>query len=266
VGSSGCTFCDVSVFSPAANDSGAPIEQFDRKVRRTGGKYDSFIAYFQPFSNTHCPVRDLMSAAEPFVERKNVVGISIGTRPDCFTQDMYAYLADLAKRTYLCVELGLQSANDNVLKLCNRGHTFSQFEECCRNLDSIKVQVAAHVIIGLPGESGNSETLTARRLAELPVHGVKIHQLMIIRGTAMERIFAQGGVHSLTLQEYAVKAGEFIANMRPNQFVHRIVADTKPGLGLIEPEWSLNKTASVNFINNYLQQNGIFQGMSYKGS
>jgi radical SAM protein (TIGR01212 family) len=265
-GRSGCSFCDNEVFSPVAHDVSDPLEQLKRAIAKASGRFEAFIPYFQPFSNTYGTVDALKRAYEPVIACPGVVGIAVGTRPDCFNDGIYAYLEDVAARTYLSVELGLQSSDDEILKKCNRGHTFAQFEQACRRLSAAGAEVVAHVMAGLPGDTDDSLRRTAQSIASLPVHGVKIHQLMIIRGTAMEDLYLRGGVEALSLEKYACSVGIFLSHIRPGQCVHRIAADTRPDKGLIAPEWSLDKKSAVDYINRYLEEKGITQGMFAYGS
>ena len=260
----GCAFCDNEAFSPAVGAQGTPAQQLERAMAKTAGRFDAYIGYFQPYSNTYGTVQKLREAYEPIIAHQGIVGIAVGTRPDCFSEDIYAYLGDVAGRTYLSVELGLQSADDGILRRCNRGHTFAQFETACRRLYSLGIEVVAHVIIGLPGETDETVSRTAMAVAALPVHGVKIHQLMIIAGTVMEKMLREGAVEPLSLASYAGHVARFLSYMRPDQCVHRLVADTRPDKGLIAPQWSARKAAAVSYIQSYLVQKGVRQGMERK--
>ncbi len=262
--SEGCTFCDNRSFSPVALDQRSVIAQLKKAIQRASGRFDVFIAYLQPFTNTYGSVPQLKSIYEPLIVQPDVVGLAIGTRPDCLSDDICDYLADIGKRTYLSVEIGLQIASDEVLDYNNRGHTFADFREAVKRLVEREIETVAHVMIGLPKDTRAMMVDTAKQLAQLPVHGIKVHQLMIIKDTKVAEWFYQGKVKPLTLEEYAEVVGEFISFLRPDQCIHRIMADSKVEFGLIEPLWSANKMESVAFIKKYMIEDGFFQGKNWK--
>jgi radical SAM protein (TIGR01212 family) len=261
----GCAFCDNRAFSPVAGASVSPIEQLRESIRRAAGRYTAFIAYLQPFSNTYGDAAHLHAVYEPLVKEEGVVGLSIGTRPDCLSDDVCGYLKDLARRTYLCVEIGLQSSHDATLTLINRGHTFDEFVKASKTLAAMNIETSAHVILGLPGESEGMMFETAARCAGLPINGVKIHQLMIIEGTPMERMSAEGKVRALALDEYAPLLCGFLKRLRPGQWVHRIMSDSRKETGLLAPGWSSRKQASLRFLHEYMDKNDVVQGSLYTG-
>ncbi|MBD3394541.1 MAG: TIGR01212 family radical SAM protein, partial [Chitinivibrionales bacterium] len=174
----GCAFCDNGAFSSVAGDLSPPAEQLARAIARTSGKFELFIAYLQPFTNTYASVERLREIYEPLIARAGVVGLAVGTRPDCLSESVVSYLADVASRTYLSVELGLQCGDDAVLARVNRGHDFACFGDACARLHRTGAEVVAHILLGLPGQTESSVEQTAVKLARLPVEGVKIHQLM----------------------------------------------------------------------------------------
>jgi len=256
----GCAFCDNRSFSPVAGAAASPVEQLRESMRRAAGRYTAFIAYLQPFSNTYGDAALLRAVYEPLVKEEGVVGLSIGTRPDCLSDAVCSYLQDLACRTYLCVEIGLQSSYDATLALINRGHTFDEFVKATNRLAGLNVEVAAHVILGLPGESEGMMFETAARCAGLPISGVKIHQLMVIRDTPLERMLAEGRARTLSLEEYAPLLCGFLERLRPDQHIHRIMSDSKIETGLLAPEWSAHKQSSLMFLHEYMDKNGVAQG------
>lgn len=260
----GCSFCDNRSFSPVALESSSVISQLTASIQRASSRYELFIAYLQPFSNTYATVEKLKSIYEPLIAVAGVVGLAVGTRPDCLSSDTYDYLADINKRTYLSIEIGLQSASDETLAYNNRGHTFSAFKATVQELADREIETVVHIMIGLPGDTAESMLNTARELAKLPVNGVKIHQLMIIRGTKLEEWYNKGEIKPLKLEEYAELVSDFISLLRPDQHIHRIMADSKPEHGLIAPLWSAEKMKSIAFIQNYMDENNVIQGRDYK--
>jgi radical SAM protein (TIGR01212 family) len=261
---SGCTFCDNPSFSPVALDSSSVVSQLTTSIQRASPKFELFIAYLQPFTNTYGPVSQLKSIYESLINVPGVVGLAVGTRPDCLQEDTYDYLSDIADRTHLSMEIGLQSASNKTLAYNNRGHTFAEFESSVSELAKRKIETVAHVMIGLPGDTPESTLDTARKLAAMPVQGVKIHQLMIIKDTQMEKWYQQGNVQPLTLEEYAPIVSEFISLLRPDQHIHRIMADSKTEDGLIAPLWSSEKMESITYIRKYMEENNIKQGGRFK--
>lgn len=257
---SGCTFCDNRSFSPVALVSSSVITQLTASIQRASSRYELFIAYLQPFSNTYGTVEKLKSIYEPVIAVPGVIGLAVGSRPDCLSSGIYEYLADINNRTYLSIELGLQSASDKTLAYNNRGHTFSDFKAAVQELADREIETVAHVMIGLPGDTAESMLDTARELAKLPVSGVKIHQLMIIRGTRIEEWYNNGEIKPLELEKYAELVSDFISLLRPDQHIHRIMADSKPEHGLIAPQWSAEKMKSIAFIQNYMDENNVIQG------
>jgi radical SAM protein (TIGR01212 family) len=261
---SGCAFCDNRAFSPVADSTLFPLDQLKAGIARSQGRFTSFIAYLQPFSNTYGSVERLRAVYEPLIAIPGIVGLSVGTRPDCLAEEAYEYLGELAGRTYLSVELGLQSAHDSTLSFVNRGHSFQEFSHAVERLSRIGIECVAHVMVGLPGENAAMIFETAHRLAGLPVTGVKIHQLMVIQGTRMEQMLAEGSVAPLEIADYAVLLSGFLERLRPDQHIHRIMADTRKEFGLIAPEWSAHKKDSMAFLSSYLESNRIVQGGEFR--
>lgn len=259
----GCSFCDNRSFSPASLRLEDPLAQLLRTITAHSHRYSMFIPYLQPFSNTYGTVQRLKSVYEPLLLTRGVVGIAIGTRPDCFSEEIYEYLTDLNKRTYLTIELGLQSSQNKTLERINRGHTVEDFTETVTRLDSIGIETVAHVMLGLPGETNDMMIQTAKYLASMPVRGVKIHQLMIINGTVFEELFNQKELSLLDLQSYGELLCEFLAFLRPDQLIHRIMADSKPEFGLIGPMWSAEKNKSLSVIQGVMDSKESQQGSKY---
>ena len=233
-------------------------------VLKASVSYGAFIAYLQPFSNTYGDVITLASLYEPLISFPHVVGLAVGTRPDCFTTDIYNYLEDVSSRTYLSVEIGLQSAHDETLALHNRGHTVEDFRHCIGELSKRGIETVAHVMLGLPPETPEMMLETAREIAGLPVTGVKIHQLMIISGTDLHKKFERGEIGCLTLEGYAEILCDFLSLLRPDQFVHRIVADSSEKNGLVAPLWSAEKIKAINHIHAYMNEKQTCQGSAWR--
>lgn len=261
--SSGCTFCDNRSFSPVALREDEVTSQVTEVINRTAKRFRHFIPYLQPFSNTYGTVEVLKNIYEPLLKIPGVCGLAIGTRPDCLSDDVYRYLEEISRRTFLSVEIGLQSGDNDVLSRCNRGHTVEEFIDAVKKLASLGIETVAHCMIGLPGENEEKMIATAKLCATLPIHGVKIHQLMIISETLLETAYHQGDVVVFTLEEYARQLSEFLTYLNPEQFIHRLMADSTPENGLIAPLWSAQKTQSLQFINSFMEKNSIVQGSRF---
>jgi radical SAM protein (TIGR01212 family) len=261
--SSGCTFCDNRSFSPVALREDEVTSQVTGVIERSSKRFRHFIPYLQPFSNTYGSVEQLRSIYEPLLKIPGVCGLAIGTRPDCLSDDIYRYLDEISRRTFLSIELGLQSGDDDVLSRCNRGHTVEEFISAAEKLASLGIETVAHCMIGLPGETEEKMIATAELCGSLPLHGVKIHQLMIIKETALEKSYHQGDVTVFTLEEYAQQLSIFLTYLNPMQFIHRLMADSTPENGLLAPLWSAQKAQSLQFINSFMEKNSIVQGSRF---
>ncbi len=259
----GCYFCDNLSFSPAVRNICSPVEQLKSAINRAPG-FDLFIPYLQPYSNTYGTVSFLRSVYEPLLETPKVIGLALGTRPDCFTDEIYVYLKELSARTFMSIELGLQSSHDCTLALINRHHTFAEFVSTVERLANYGIEIVVHVMLGLPGETAEMMAETARRLSMLPVSGIKIHQLMVVENTRIHQWYENKTYTPLSIEEYAGLLGDFLCRLRPDQYIHRIMADSKPEFGLIAPTWSAEKNRSINYLHEYLKKTAMVQGSYYR--
>lgn len=256
----GCIFCDNRSFSPVSSSQLSPREQVISSISRCKGRYKAYLPYLQPYSNTYAPVAKLEEVYESLLSIPGVVGLALGTRPDCFDDPVYDYLKELSSRTYLSVELGLQSGHDSVLRRINRGHSVEDFRVAVTRLDALGVETVAHVILGFPWETEDMVEQTARILSEMPVKGIKIHQLMIVAGTVMEKLYREGECEPVKLEKYGDLLCRFLSLLRPEQHIHRIVADSKPEFGLVAPLWSTQKQQAISYLLSCLRSRGIVQG------
>jgi uncharacterized protein len=264
ISASGCAFCDNRSFSRVWDNTSPVISQIEKAIEGANNKFDAFIVYLQPFSNTYGSIERLSQLYEAIISYPRIVGLAIGTRPDCFSEAIYKYLHDISRRTYLSVEVGLQSAHDETLMLCHRGHSVENFRQCVRSLSERGISTVAHVILGLPSETEQMMMETAQELARLPVTGIKIHQLMIIAETLAHRWYAQGKIECLTLDRYAQILAGFLSYLRPDQYIHRIVANSRIETGLVAPLWSAQKLETLNYINDYMDKKKMTQGMLWR--
>jgi len=262
-GTDGCSFCDNRSFSPVAVDPAGAQEQYRAVIGRSQDRYRAFIPYLQPFTNTYGTVERLRMIYEPLLAVEGTVGLAVGTRPDCLPGDILDYLSQVNSRTHLCVELGLQSGHDRTLERVCRRHSVADFIGAVEALHARGIYCAAHVILGLPGETEPMMLETARLLASLPVDGVKIHQCMVVAGTALAREYAAGAFAVLDRDEYVRLAAGFIARLRTGQHIHRLMAQSRPADGLVAPLWSMDKQAFTAAFNRRLEADGIMQGCRY---
>jgi len=221
-------------------------------IERSPKKFHKYLAYFQPYSNTHASLEKLRQVYEPALEVDNVVGLALGTRPDCFSPEIYDYLAELHQRTYLSVEIGVQSAHDKTLIRINRCQTHQDSVNVFHRLSKMGIESVAHVIMGLPGEDKHMMLETARILSDLPVEGIKLHQLMVIKGTVIENLYHRGELNLFSLEEYTDLLEECLAILRPDQVIHRLMADCTVANGLVAPMWSADKMRSYGYIQKRL--------------
>jgi uncharacterized protein len=256
----GCSFCDNRSFSPVATAASAVVDQLKCAIDKDRGRHSAYIAYLQPFTNTYGTVQRLAEVYEPIINHSGIVGLAIGTRPDCLKDDVIAYLRDVSKWTYLSVEIGLQSSSDETLQRNKRGHSVDDFIDSVKRLAALEIETVAHVMIGLPGDSGEGAIKTATLLSSLPVNGVKIHQLMIIDGTEVHEWYKQGKIKPLSLDEYADILCDFLSHMRPDQHIHRIMADSNVKNGLVAPLWSAEKMKSIRRIHEVMEMKNLKQG------
>jgi radical SAM protein (TIGR01212 family) len=254
LGEGGCIFCDNQAFSPVALSSESIAAQLERGIERSPEKYQKFIAYFQPYSNTYGPIDKLKDVWEPAADHAKVAGLAIGTRPDCFSADVYDYLEALSKRTYISVELGIQTIHDRTLQRINSCRTYADGVGAIEELNKRGIEIVVHCMLGLPGETREMMMETAQFIAEFPVQGVKLHQLMVIRGTELGNLYSCDEVEVLSLKEYAELAAGFVARLRKDQCIHRLMADCLPPAELLAPLWSKERQKSYNYIRKTINR------------
>ena len=235
----GCTFCDNRTFNPSYCDGWKSVtEQLEDGKKFFSRKYPDmkYLAYFQAFSNTYAPLDRLKALYEEALAVDGVVGIIIGTRPDCIDDQKIAYLGELAKKTFVMVEYGVESVYDDVLLRVNRGHTFAQSREAIVKTHEAGILTGAHMILGLPGETREMTIKSAEIVSTLPIDILKLHQLQIIRGTQMAK--EKDCIRTFSLDEYIDLLCEYIRHLRPTIVLERFVSQSPKEL-LIAPKWGL---------------------------
>jgi len=263
----GCIFCSESGSGDFAGDPRDSLTIQFKKVKEVmlkkwpNGKY---IAYFQANTNTYGPIDMLTELYETALTLdKDIVGLSIATRPDCLNDEILDYLGDLNKRTYLSVELGLQSIHEDTLRFINRGHDQSCFVNAVKELRKRNINVIVHIINGLPNESKSDMLKTATFLNNLDIQGIKIHMLFIQKNTQLAKYYETNPFHMLTLEEYVDIVVDQIKLLKDNIILHRLTGDA-PRDELIAPMWSLKKFVVTNEIDKLMRKQDTHQGDNYE--
>lgn len=263
----GCVFCTDSgsgEFGGRARDS-LKI-QFDKikKMMQNKWKEGKYIVYFQSFSNTYGPIDKLRRIYYEALELdKDIIGLNIGTRSDCFNDQVYDLLEELNERTYLTVELGLQSMHEQTLKSINRGHDLNNFIETVKNLRKRHINVVVHIINGLLNETEEMMLQTAKFLNTLDIQGVKIHMLYIVKNTPLARIYDRNPFPLLSMKEYVNITVKQLQLLNKNIIIHRVTGDPDRN-ELIEPKWTLKKFIVSNEIDKIMRKNDLYQGDLYE--
>ena len=260
----GCIFCSIKGSGDFAGDKNDDLKtQFNKVKEKLNNKWPDtkYIAYFQANTNTYAPVSVLKKKFEEVLNFKNVVGISIGTRPDAISDECLEYLSDLNKRTYLTIELGLQSMHDKTLKLINRGHDLACFDNCVKRLREKNINVVVHIINGLPYETHEMMMDTIKHINKLKVQGIKIHMLHVLKNTPLEKYYYEANFHLLTKEEYVKIVCDQIEELDERIVIHRLTGDGAKN-DLIAPLWTLKKVSVLNDIDKELNKRDTYQGFN----
>lgn len=263
-GVGGCTYCNNQTFNP---DYCKPVmtvaEQLEKGKEFFARKYPQmkYLAYFQAYTNTYDELHHLMSLYEEALSVKDVVGIVIGTRPDCMPDELLDYLAELNKKAFVLVEYGVETSNNNTLKLINRGHTWEDVVDAVERTKTHGILCGVHLIIGLPGETIEDIISTADAVSGLPIDTVKLHQLQLIKGTKMAQQVATGeiSVVNWTAEEYIDVCLAFLRKLSPQIAVERFVSQSPEHL-LLSPKWGLKNYEFTNLLMNKIRTTGTRQG------
>ena len=262
ISSGGCIYCDNRTFNPSyCQRRNSVTQQLEEGKRFFAHKYPDmkYLAYFQAFTNTYAPLSHLKALYQEALQVEDIVGIVIGTRPDCVSDELLDYLAELNQRTFVLVEYGLESTNNDTLLRINRGHTFEQSQEAIERTKQRGLLCGAHIILGLPGEDAAESLRQAPIISRLPIDILKIHQMQIIRGTRLADEFETNPFHIYSVDEYIQLIAEYIQRLRPDMILERFVSQSPKDL-LIAPHWGLKNYEFTNLLVNYLKQHEIRQG------
>lgn len=258
LGTGGCTFCNNQTFNPAyCRTEKSVTQQLEEGKQFFARKYPAmkYLAYFQAYTNTYAELDRLVSLYEEALRVPDVVGLVIGTRPDCMPDNLLDYLEELNRRTFLIVEYGVESANDETLLRINRGHTFRQSCEAIRRTAERGIRVGAHVILGFPWEPFDELMRQAEEIGRLPLTTLKLHQLQIIRGTQLAREYAEHPWAVPTAEEYIDLVLHYISRLPYGLVMERFVSQSPPEM-VIAPQWGLKNHEFANLLRNRIVKFG----------
>ncbi len=263
LGYDGCVFCDPYAAGPVATAGWTIERQVEMRLRRSPGT--SFIAYFQANCNTHAPQDELRRCYQAALGHPRVVGLAVATRPDALPAPTLALLQELAGRTWLSVELGLQSIHERSLAWLRRRHTYAQFVSAFVELRRRGIDVVVHLIVGIPGETRGDMRATIAAVNALRPAGIKFHLLHVLRGSELQARHERGELPLLQREEYVDILCDLLERLDPGIVVHRLAVDREAGL-FIAPAWALDKAAVLRAVTGELRRRGGFQGRLARAS
>lgn len=269
VGYGGCTYCNNQTFNPTYQDNDKSVSsQLEKGKAFFSYKYPDmkYLAYFQAYTNTYGELQSLIMKYEEALGSEGVVGLVIGTRPDCMSDELLDYLCEINKRTFLIVEYGIESTFDVTLKKINRGHSFQVSKDTIIKTAERGIKTGAHVILGLPGESRDMILEQANIISSLPLTTLKLHQLQLIRGTRMAREYSENpeDFHIFNdVNEYIDLVIDYVELLRPDLVLERFVSQSPKEL-LVAPDWGLKNYEFTNRVTDRMNERKAYQGKKYK--
>ena len=259
----GCIYCNSLGSGTGASLEGKSIEkQMEEGITYLSKRFKAqkFIAYFQSYSGSYGPVEKLKKLYDSSLIDDRVVGLSVGTRPDCLNKEVLDLLEDYQKKNYMVwLETGLQSVHNKTLEFINRHHSFEDFLYALDRAKERGLLVCTHIIFGLPGEGREEMIETAKKISKLPVDGIKFHSLYVVKGTPMEKLLKEGIYKPITEEEYVNMVCEAIALLPEKVVIQRLTGDPKKG-ELVEPQWTMNKQRTLSLIEKKLIERDLWQG------
>lgn len=264
IGQGGCIYCDNRTFNPSYCNSTSSIKaQLEEGKKFFSHKYPDmkFLAYFQAYTNTYESIDKLKHMYEEALSVEDVIGIVIGTRPDCVSDELIDYLGHLNTQTFITIEYGIETANNNTLKLINRGHDF----ECVKRIVSKTAEkgiiTGGHIILGLPGEDSEEIIRQAPLISALPINILKLHQLQVIHGTKLEQMYKKHPFHLFSPDEYIELIGRYIKLLRKDIVIERFTSQSPKDM-LVGPQWGMKNHEFTDKLMKYLRENNIYQGQN----
>jgi hypothetical protein len=262
----GCIYCDGRGSKlrqegplPSVSEQIRRGQDYYRKHRQAG----RFIAYFQTFTNTYGPYEKLKTLYDEALAKEDVIGISIGTRPDCLSDEVLDLLGEYVKERHVWLELGLQSIHEKTLAFINRGHNYVQFLDAVKRAAGRNINICTHIIIGLPGETREDILATAGAIASLPIAGIKIHLLLALKGTVIGDLYEKGQVTMLKKEEYVQSVCDILEILPPEMVIQRLTADGYRDI-FLGPAWAVNKMDVINAIDREMGIRNTFQGRKFQ--
>ncbi|MFH1226464.1 MAG: TIGR01212 family radical SAM protein [Planctomycetota bacterium] len=263
----GCIYCENRSFSPNARLDPRPSVAEQIRIGmdfyRRKYKADKFIAYFQAYSNTLGSTELLKQRYDEALAHPDIVGLSIGTRPDCISDEAIELIASYTDNYLTWIEYGLQSANDNTLKFINRGHNYADFESAVKRTQNKNILIGAHLIIGLPGETEKDIINSACKVAELGINSVKLHHLYVAKNTELAKLYGSGKVQIMPLTQYISLVCDVLEILPPKTIIQRLTGELS-GEYLIAPKWNVSKGEIIGMIEKELVRRNSHQGCKYK--
>lgn len=268
VGYGGCTYCNNQTFNPAYCHTDKSVSrQLEEGKLFFAHKYPEmkYLAYFQAYTNTYGALEELKRKYEEALGVEDVVGLVIGTRPDCMPDTLLDYLEKLARHTFLLVEYGIESTDDNTLARINRGHTFAVSADAVRRTAARGILTGGHIILGLPGEDKGMLVKQAGVLSELPLTTLKLHQLQLIKGTRMAAEYEQApeAFHLYTADEYIDLVIDYVEHLRPDIVLERFISQSPKEL-LLAPDWGVKNYQFTDRVRKRMRERNAWQGKYYK--
>ena len=263
----GCIFCSENGSGDFTATKLKSIHaQIEEQIDLVSKKYkgDKYIAYFQNFTNTYAEVSYLRKIYEEALSHEKIVGLAIATRPDCLEDDVLELLAELNKKTFLWVELGLQTLNDDVAKYFNRAYETEIYKEASEKLNRLNIKFVTHIIIGLPKEENDDYLKTAIFAQNCGTWGIKLHLMYVVKNTPLEKLYLNGDLKVNTKEEYVEKVVNILENISSEIVVHRLTGDGDRET-LVAPLWSIKKIDVLNSIHKELKRRNTYQGKLYYG-
>ena len=261
----GCSYCDGRY---SRLRQAGPLPTVTQQIESGKALYSrlrgakKFIAYFQTASNTYGPYGHLKSLYDEALSRDDIIGLAVGTRPDCISNAVLDLFQNYASEYHIWLEYGLQSIHDRTLSFINRGHTAAAFLNAVDRTAGRGINICVHSIVGLPGESRDDMLETARTIARLPIDGIKIHLLLALKGTVMGDLYEAGKISMITKEEYVATVADILEILPPSMVVQRLTADGYRDIYLA-PEWGKNKLDVLNSIDRELERRGAWQGSKH---
>lgn len=262
-GTGGCIFCSEKGSGEHINSANNISEQVKNYFKSYKAKRaNKFIAYFQNFTNTYDTVENLKLKYDSALIDDRIVGLEVATRPDCITEEVAKLLKSYTNRYYVCVELGLQTANEKIGQIINRCYTNRDFSEAVSLLNKYGIDVVAHIMIGLPDETHIDISNTVSFLNQHNIQGLKIHSCYIVKNTGLEKLYNDGKYIPLTLEQYLEECTYVLTHINPDIIIHRVSGDAPKDL-LVAPSWNIHKKWIINGLDKLLKEKNLYQGMFF---